>query len=99
MLALPVAARANPDSLVPTLSPPGSYIAVQGSATNIFARIDYDYETDRADIMREETGGLVLAHDLVFHSVKHTITPRIEVGLLKDTWIYGALPIVVTQMR
>ena len=47
--------------------------------------------------MREETGGLVLAHDLVYRKTRHTITPRIEIGLLKDTWIYAALPIVVTQ--
>ncbi len=99
-------ARANPDALVPTLSPPGNWVGVQGSSTNVFGRIDYEYEEDSAHITREAAGAtsdpnapLPTQKDLVFHQVRHTITPRIEVGLLKDVFVYGALPIIVSQSR
>ena len=101
LLALPAAARANPDSLVPSLSPPDGT-----GSTNIFATLDYTFEADSADIMREHVGPGVdpngpvpLQKDLVYHQARHTITPRLEVGVLRDTWIYTALPIVVGQSR
>jgi hypothetical protein len=104
VVALPLAARANPAALVPTLFPPGDHVGVQGSATSIFATIDYAYEDDRADIRREGTATsanapIPLGRDLVFRGARQTITPRLEIGLLQDTWIYGALPVVVTQSR
>ncbi len=99
-------AHANPDGLVPSLSPPGNWQNAQGSATDVFIYLDYDYEVDRANIMREHVGpgvdpngGVPLEKDLVFHQYRHTITPKIEIGLLHDTWIYAALPIIVNQAR
>jgi hypothetical protein len=105
--ALAFVAHANPDGLVPTLEPPGQWgSAVQGSATDVFVYIDYNYEVDRASITREAvgtttatTGPVPVEKDLLFHQYRHTITPRIEVGLLKDMWLYGALPIVISQSR
>jgi hypothetical protein len=106
LLALPAAARANPDALVPTISPP-DWQGVTGSATNIFARVDYEFEDDSSQLFREQVGApgtnpagpVPLHRDLAFSQQRHTITPRIDVGLLRDTWIYGALPIVVAQSR
>lgn len=103
LLAVPLAARANPASLVPSLAPPDNDL-VAGSATNVFTTIEYDYEQDRSDLYREHIGPGVdpkgpvpLQRDLVSQWSRHTITPKIELGVLRDTWIYAALPIVVAQ--
>ena len=106
LAALALVAHANPDAIVPSLQPPGVWQNAQGSATDVFVTVDYDYEVDRANIMREHVGAGVdangpvpLEKDLVFHQYRHTITPKLEVGLFHDTWIYGALPIIITQAR
>ncbi|HUJ62007.1 MAG TPA: hypothetical protein VLX92_26055 [Kofleriaceae bacterium] len=94
--AWPTRAHGNPDGVVPS--------ATTGDR-HVVAAIDYSYEVDRSQLFREATGdgspdGPVPLHkDLVFHQYKHTITPRLEIGVLTDTWIYGALPIVVAQDR
>ena len=101
LVGLPLAARANPDDLVPSVSPPEAAVP---APTNIFATITYDYETDRADIYREHVGagvdpngGVPLRRDLVFQGSRHTITPRLDIGVLRDTWITVALPIVIAD--
>jgi hypothetical protein len=106
LLAWTAVSRANPDGLVPSLAPPGNFQNAQGSATDVFIYVDYEYEVDKSNIMREHVGApssvpgtFPVDPDLVYHQYKHTITPRIEVGLLHDTWIYGALPIVISQAR
>ncbi len=108
LAALAYIAHANPDGLVPSLAPPGQWgSAVQGSATDVFVGVDYDYEIDRASITREVVGNpatdpngpVPTQKDLLFHQYRHTVTPRIQVGLLHDLWIYGALPIVIAQSR
>lgn len=103
ILLVAASARANPDDLVPSVSPPGSASGIP-QPTNIFATITYDYETDRADIYREHVGpgvspdgGVPLRRDLVYQGSSHTITPRIDVGVLRDTWITVALPIVIAE--
>ena len=106
LVALAYVARANPDGLVPSLAPPGQWgSSVQGSATDVFVHVDYEYEVDRASITREHVGDpstpttapLPTQKDLLYHQYKHTITPKVEVGLLFDTWVYAALPIVIAQ--
>jgi hypothetical protein len=105
--AFALVAEANPDALVPSLAPPGNWQGVQGSATDVFVHIDYEYEIDRSSITRERVGDpsadpngpLTAQKDLVFHQYRHTVIPKVEVGLLHDTWIYAAMPIVITQSR
>ncbi len=106
VLAWTLVARANPYGLVPSLAPPGNIQNAQGSATDVFVHVDYDYEVDSSQIEREfvgpgndPNGPIPLQKDLVFHQYKHTITPQIEAGLFHDTWVYGALPIIINQSR
>jgi hypothetical protein len=88
-------ARANPASLVPS-SDAGQYV---------FVGIDYEYEVDSTSIHRERVGDPTLdplaplhsVHDLTYQGTRHTITPRIDIGGYKDTWVYAALPIIVQQ--
>jgi len=101
ILALPIAARANPDSLVPSAIPPQP-----GEPTNLVMTLTYDYEADHAQIEREQVGPGVPANgpiplqkDLEWKQNSHTITPRVDIGILRDAWIYGALPIVIAQSR
>lgn len=101
VLALPAAARANPDSIVPSADPPAANVP-----TNFVATIDYEYEADRAQLEREQVGAGVpadgpipLHRDLAFKQNRHTVTPRVDIGIIHDVWIYGALPIVITQSR
>ena len=104
----PSAALAGPDALVPSLSPPGIYAGyAQGASTNLFFGVDYAYESDSSNVTREHIGDPTMnpnapiqtKRDLVFHQYKHTITPHLEIGLLTDLWLYGALPIVIQQAR
>ena len=37
--------------------------------------------------------------DLAFHQSRHTITPRLDIGLYHDTWISVALPVIIDQSR
>jgi len=90
-------AHANPASVVPTI----------GDGPNALLRVDYEYEVDTSNIDREHVGDpgadplapLTRQHDLVFHQYKHTVTPRLDVGVYHDTWLSVALPIIVTQAR
>jgi hypothetical protein len=106
VLAWTLVARANPYGLVPSLAPPGNIQNAQGSATDVFIHVDYDYEVDSSQVEREfispsndPNGPIPLQKDLVFHQYRHTITPSIEAGLFHDVWVYGALPIVISQSR
>ncbi len=91
-------AHANPASIVPTIGPGGPSADL---------RVEYDYEVDTANINREHVGDpsadplapLPKERDLIFHQYKHTITPKLDVGVYHDTWISVALPIIVTQAR
>lgn len=93
----PAMAVANPHSIVPSGGESGS----AGSFT-----LAYDYTLDSSVLIRERAGlanpiegALAKRTDLLFHQYTHTITPKLEVGVFSDTWIYGALPIVITQAR
>jgi hypothetical protein len=69
--------------------------------------LDYNYELDSSSIWREHVGdpgndpndAIPKHKEMEFHQFKHTITPRAEIGVVKDTWISIALPIVVNQAR
>ncbi len=86
-------AWANPASLVP-------------SAGEAHTTIDYDYTIDSAQVTREDVGrvvdptsGIPVGADLSFKQYRHTITPRIDLGVLRDTFLTFAIPIVITQAR
>ena len=94
LLAAAPAVRANPASIVPSVSGPN----------HIVLDLDYAYEQDTSTIAREHTGtdptGAVPTSDeLTFHQTRHVITPHADIGFAPDTWISVALPIVVSQTR
>jgi hypothetical protein len=89
-------ASANPASVVPS---PG--------LTPAQALLDYTYELDTATIARENVGdpaadpngGIPIGRELEFTQFRHVLTPRVEVGLVTDTWLSAALPITINQAR
>ncbi len=94
------AALANPASIVPTAAD-----SIPNSVDGLI-RVDYDYEQDGSLVMRERVGpgadpngAVPVVHDLKFRQYKHTITPRLDVGIFHDTWVSVALPIVIQQAR
>ena len=98
------AARANPAGQVP-----GS-IDAQADDDNpveVLGSVDYEYEADTSQVMRERVGDpsadpnapLPVGKDLAFKQFKHTITPRVQIGIYHDVFVNVALPIVVTQAR
>ncbi len=98
-LVTPAIGHANPFSVVPSGGEAGTAAAVT---------IDYEYEVDKSVITRERVGTEVTGtpvgaipktRDLLFHQYKHTVTPKLDVGVFPDTWITVALPIIITQSR
>ena len=94
------AAHANPMSIVPGGADP--------DAPTIFhVTVDYAYTIDRANIQRENVGapgtdpagGIPVTDDLSFKQTRHTLTPRAELALLRDTYLSFAVPIVIGQAR
>jgi hypothetical protein len=105
--ALGSLADANPASTVPSIADPGAFVGVAGSSTAIFVRVEYEYEQDTSLIKREAIGDpaadplqpIPTHHELAFKQFRHTITPRVDVGLYHDLWFSAALPIIVQQAR
>jgi hypothetical protein len=93
-------AHANPASLVPGGLDRDDRIDAVGT-------VDYEYEQDSSTIWRESVhdtnadpnSPLPLHRDLAFHQFKHTLTPRLDVGLVRDSWFTVALPVTITQTR
>jgi hypothetical protein len=92
-------AVAGPDSEVPSSFDPDHGFGAHFT-------LDYDFEYHHAGIFREKIvpgaqpgDPTALGRDLVYSSSRHTIIPKLEVGVFHDVWIYGALPIVITDSR
>ncbi|MBX3160592.1 MAG: hypothetical protein KF773_31795 [Deltaproteobacteria bacterium] len=92
-------ARANPASTVPSAADPGN-------AIDLHLSIDYAYELAQATLFREQLspsndplGPLPEARELDFKQSRHVITPRAELAIYNDTWLWAALPIIVAQER
>ena len=100
VLVFGATARANPASIVPG--------GIDGAdRINAVGTVDYEYEQDSSTVWRESdhdtnadpNSPLPLHRDLAFHQFKHTITPRLDVGLVGDSWFSVALPVTITQTR
>jgi hypothetical protein len=78
-----------------------------GSRIDAIGTVDYEYESQTSSIWREHVGDpttmpgapVPLERDLAFRQARHTITPRLDIGIYHDTWISVALPVVITQSR
>lgn len=99
---------AHPASIVPGGQDPEDPETAEHAqeSVDVYAEVDYAYELTSSTIAREWLGaganpanGIPLVRDLEFHQFRHTITPRLQVGIFRDTFIYAALPIVITQVR
>jgi hypothetical protein len=90
-------AFAGPDAEVPSAPDggPGMHVTV-----------DYDFSYRHSVIERETIDGsatpgvdpTALRKEFVYSSQRHTLMPRVEAGV-RDVWIYGALPYVITDSR
>lgn len=100
-------AFANPASIVPGGSDPDQASAdFAQKSVDVYAEVDYAYELWSSVIARERigtgvdpSGGIPQVRDLEFNQFRHTITPRLHVGIFRDTFLSLALPIVITQVR
>jgi hypothetical protein len=99
---------ANPNSIVPGGQDPESPQAgYANQSVDVLTEIDYTYELDSATIKRERAGdpdadpldGVTTVRDLEFKQFRHVLTPRLSVGLFRDTFVTAALPIVIQQAR
>jgi hypothetical protein len=100
-------ASANPASIVPGgQDPDDPSVDEAQKSVDVYAAVDYSYELSSSTLLRERVGegsdpdgGIPVVRDLEFKQFKHTITPRLQVGVFRDTFVYGALPIVINQVR
>ena len=89
----------NPASLVPGgQDPDNPNVDEAQKSVDVFGEVDYSYELDSSTIVRERLGPgadpdapLPTVQDLKYKQFKHTITPRIQVGIYHDTFFYAAL--------
>ncbi|HSR99364.1 MAG TPA: hypothetical protein VLM79_20070 [Kofleriaceae bacterium] len=86
---------------------PAGFVPVAGTSEQAHVDATYEYEVDTAQITRERVGdrdadplGAVPLHrDLAFRQARQLVTPRVEVGLVRGSWISFAVPIVLSQSR
>lgn len=64
-------------------------------------RLNYQYTTDSAAIMREYEGAgqdsIRVLKDLVYHHSRHTVSPRMEIGIYHDLALSLELPLIVAD--
>lgn len=92
-------ASANPLGFVPT--------AADVESPSLFhLTVDYAYSVESARIEREAIGpgadplgGIPRQDDLAFKQFRHTLTPKLELGILRDAWFSFAVPLVIAQAR
>lgn len=63
--------------------------------------VDYAFRYHAAALRREwvHQGRRVLARDLVYRSFRHSLVPRIEIGLFRGLAVYAELPVVLKDER
>lgn len=107
LVAIAGAAHANPAGVVPGTTPAADSSLHSEDAVEIYAGVDYAYEADKSEVVRERIGlpgtdpnaPVPLRKDLAFKQFTHTITPHADIGLVKGVFLSAALPIVITQAR
>ena len=106
LLTLPLSAR----FAAPAVAAEGTEIASamdEDDPFDIFLTLDYTFEAKRAAIKREFAGlpgstidgPMPIVKDLLYYRDRHTITPRLQIGLFHDLEINVAMPIVVSDFR
>ncbi len=77
-----------------------------GHGFGLHATLGYQFRYHTAGIARERIvpgtqpgDPTALERDLVYASMRHTIVPRLELGLFHDVWLGFALPVVITDAR
>jgi hypothetical protein len=90
-------------------SPDGVVTTTGGDKHDSVVRVtvDYDVEVDRSRVMREEVGDPALDplqpvpvhQDLDSSRTRHTVTPRLELGVAPGVWLSAALPVVIAESR
>lgn len=73
----------------------------EGNPFDLHFGVGYDYEFKKAAILREWSDGQTnhIARDLLYRQQRHTVLPRLEIGLYKDIAVYAMLPIVALDSR
>ncbi|HUH00440.1 MAG TPA: hypothetical protein VML75_00515 [Kofleriaceae bacterium] len=79
----------------------------EGDEFDLHVTIDYELDSRRATIRREQAGlpgtgpddPIPLVDDLRFESLRHTLTPRLELSIFTDLAITFALPIIIRDTR
>jgi hypothetical protein len=79
----------------------------ENDLVDVHVTLDYDIDVERAVILREAVGfpgtnpldPLPKIKDLILEGARHTLTPRIELGVFKDVSLSVALPIVLSRSR
>jgi len=92
-------AHAGPDSMVTSALDPDD-------GFDLHLSLDYDFVIRRSAVRRERispdvtpTDATQVVNDLLYESSRHVLTPRLELGIFHDLWLYGALPIVIGDQR
>jgi hypothetical protein len=100
LLVQPVAAHAGPHSEIASAFD-------EGDEFDLHVTIDYALDVRSGTVQREVVGAagtaptdpLPLVDDLTYSSTRHTLTPRVELGLFHDLSLGLALPIVIRDSR
>src|SRR5690606_16789500 len=63
----------------------------EGNPFDLHFGVGYDYEFKKAAILREWSDGQTnhIARDLLYRQQRHTVLPRLEIGLYKDIAVYA----------
>jgi hypothetical protein len=94
-------AHANPAGDVP------AGIDSAGGRIDAIGTVDYEFQSNSSEIWREHVGDptasatapLPTERDLKFQQDRHTVTPKLELGIYHDVWLSVALPVIVDQSR
>jgi hypothetical protein len=99
-------AHGDPEDLVPGAIDRSECSNAQEGDLNLCAGVDYRYEADSSDIMREHVGAGVdptgpypVQKDLKFKQFTHKLEPHLQFGIYHDVFLTASLPIVITQAR
>lgn len=76
-------------------------------AFDLHLSFDYRLDIRRSALFREDVGrpgtgpadGVPVVRDLVFAGSRHTLIPRLELGLFRDVALTAALPLVLSDQR